>query len=286
MTRYGEWTQVSLPGVAHDPSAWTETPYGGQIERGPVSTTRVDLHVKVLDEAVVTRAKRRGLDALVYAPHFRRLPTIRNRAETYSDEELLIVPGREVFTGTWRNRRHLLIVDPQTPIPDFITFTGTINTIRGSSAALLAPHPTFLNVSCSAEDLREYRSDFDAIETYNPKHLSHHNERAARLASELSVPEYGSSYAHRRGTVGEVWTEFEEAIDSGEDLVEALSAGTPRTVRRRHGPRHRTRCLAEFSHLAWENTWQKIDRVLLSGMEPTHPGHVAYDGRFDEIAVY
>ncbi|PSP39031.1 metal-dependent phosphoesterase, partial [Halobacteriales archaeon QH_7_65_31] len=34
---------------------------------------RVDPHVKILDERVVRRAKQRGLDAIVYAPHFIRL---------------------------------------------------------------------------------------------------------------------------------------------------------------------------------------------------------------------
>lgn len=256
------------------------------MKRGGVSTTRVDPHVKLLDDGVVTRAKQRGLDALVYAPHFRRLPAIQQRAEAYTDDELLIVPGREVFTGTWRDRRHLLVVDPETPIPDFITFSGAIDTLSDSSAGILAPHPMFLTVSCSAEDIREHRSVFDAIETYNPKHLSHHNDRAVRLATELSLPKFGSSYAHLRGSVGEVWTEFEQDIHSPQDLVDAISSTVSSTVRRRHGPAHRARCLAEFSHLAWENTWQKIDRVLLSGMEPTHPGHVAYDGRFDDIAVY
>jgi len=63
-------------------------------------TFRVDCHVKVLNERVVERAKRAGLDALVYAPHFTRLPEIRERAAAYSDDELLVVPAREVFTGT------------------------------------------------------------------------------------------------------------------------------------------------------------------------------------------
>ncbi|MFB6197651.1 MAG: PHP domain-containing protein, partial [Halobacteriaceae archaeon] len=50
--------------------------------------------------------------------------------------------------------------------------------------------------------------------------------------------------------------------------------------------KHQVHCIAEFSHLGWENTYKKIDRVLLSGMEPTHPRHVAYDGRFDAVAEY
>lgn len=248
--------------------------------------TRVDMHVKVLDETVVDRAKARGLDVIVYAPHFRRLPEVRREAAAYSDTDLVIVPGREIFTGTWRNRRHVLVVNPQDPIPDFISFEGAMDMLATDDGAVLIPHPTFLTVSCSRDDIRDHRDDIDAIETYNPKHLTHHNERASRLAEELSLPVYASSYAHLNGTVGEVWTEFEETIASGEDLVEALVSDMPRTIRRRDGPGHRARCLAEFTHLGWENTWEKIDRVLLSGMEATHPDHVAYDGRFDEIAVY
>ena len=54
----------------------------------------------------------------------------------------------------------------------------------------------------------------------------------------------------------------------------------------RSGISHQLRCLAEFSHLGYENTWEKFDRIVLSGMEPTHPRHIAYDGKFDDVAVY
>jgi hypothetical protein len=57
-------------------------------------------------------------------------------------------------------------------------------------------------------------------------------------------------------------------------------------VFRRRGRSHALRCRAEFAHLAWENTWEKFERVLLSGMEPTHPRHIAYDGAFDDVAEY
>lgn len=257
--------------------------WGGQTV---YAMTRVDLHVKVLDDTVVDRAKARDLDVIVYAPHFRRLPDVQREAAAYSDADLEIVPGREIFTGTWRNRRHVLVVNPQEPIPDFITFEGAMNVLGTDEGALLIPHPTFLSVSCSRADIGTYQSVIDAIETYNPKHLSHHNDRAATVAEDLSLPVFASSYAHLRGTVGEVWTEFDGEITSGDALVEALVSGMPRTVRRRDGPGHRARCLAEFAHLGWENSWEKIDRVLLSGMEATHPDHVAYDGRFDDVAVY
>jgi predicted metal-dependent phosphoesterase TrpH len=243
------------------------------------------MHVKILDERVVRRAKSRGLDALVYAPHFVRLPEIERRARAHSDEELLVVPARELFTGSWRDRKHVLALGLSEPVPDFLTLAGTMAELERQDAAVLIPHPAFLTVSCAAADVRRYRDSIAAVETYNPKHWARHNRRARALAGAADLPAFGSSYAHRRGTIGEVWTAFPEPLDDGDALVSALEAGVDRRVRRRSGPRHRARCVAEFGHLGYENTVAKAGR-LRSGTEPTHPGHPAYGGRFDDVRVY
>jgi predicted metal-dependent phosphoesterase TrpH len=249
-------------------------------------TTRVDMHVKVLDERVVARARSRGLDALVYAPHFTRLPEIRRRAAAFSDDELRIIPAREVFTGDWRTRRHLLAVGLERPVPDFITLEGAVAELDRQGAALLVPHPTFMNVSLGPGTIRRYADALDAVESYNAKCLPYQNRRGQSAVRETGLPAFGSSYAHLPWTVGEAWTEFQEAVDSTEALVAALDAGAPRRVVRRSGTGHRLRGLVEFSHLGYENSWEKIDRLLLSGMEATHPGHPAYEGRFDDVRVY
>jgi len=247
---------------------------------------RVDPHVKVLDEGVVERAKARGLDAVVYAPHFTRLPRVEARAERFSDDELLVVPAREVFTGNWRNRKHVLAVGLTDPVPDFITLEAAMAAFDRQDAAVLVPHPEFATVSLEAHDLRAHRERIHGIEVYNPKHLGVHNDRARELAREFDLPAFGSSYAHLPGTVGEVWTAYEQRYESGEALVEALKAGVPSEVYHRNGAGHRLRCLAEVGHLLSENTWGKLDRLFLSGTEPTHPGHVAYDGAFTDVSVY
>ena len=251
-----------------------------------MSETRVDPHVKILDETVVERAKARGLDVLVYAPHFTRLPAARRRAERLSDEELLIVPAREIFTGPWQHRKHVLALGLTEPVPDFITLEAAMRELQRQDAVVLAPHPEFLTVSLDRGDLRTYESVLDGVEVYNPKHRPRHNDRAREIARDLSVEAFGSSYAHLPQTIGEVWTTIEAEIDSEADLLDAVRAGTDRRVERREGRQHELRCLAEFAHLGWENTWKKFDRLLLSGTEPTHPRHVAYDGRFDDVAVY
>lgn len=251
-----------------------------------VTGTRVDLHVKVLDETVVERAKARGIDVLLYAPHFTRLPEIRTRAARFSDDGLLVVPGREVFTGSWRDRKHVLAVGLTDPVPDFVTLDGVMREFDRQGAAVLVPHPDFLTVSLTGRDVERFRDQIDAVEVYNPKHLPHHNRRARRLADVHALPGFASSYAHLAGSVGEAWTHFEADLDSEDALVNALTDGVSRAVDHRSGVAHEARCLLEKAHLGWENSWEKLDRLFLSGMEPTHPRHIFYDGRFDEIAVY
>jgi predicted metal-dependent phosphoesterase TrpH len=247
---------------------------------------RVDLHVKVLDEEVRERAIDRGLDAVVYAPHFTRLPDVRARAERFTDDELLVVPARELFTGNWRNRKHVLAVGLTDPVPDFITLEAAMAEFERQGAAVLAPHPEFATVSLQAHDVRAHRDRIHGIEVYNPKHFDVHNDRARALAREFERPAFGSSYAHLPGTVGEVWTTFEDRYDTGEALVAALRSGAARSVHRRDGAAHRRRCLVEFGHLFYENTWGKLDRLFLSGTEPTHPDHIAYAGEFADVSVY
>jgi len=317
------------------------------------------MHVKVLDERVVRRAKARGLDALVYAPHFTPLPEIERRAAFYTDSDLLIVPGREVFTGDWRDRKHLLAVGLSRPVPDFVTLEGALLEFRDQNAATLVPHPEFLTVSLDAADVERYCSLIDGVEIYNPKLWPHHGTRAATIAERASLPAFASSYAHLRSTVGEAWTAFDpadvepdaEALatrgssarsmaprspgenanreraardpprgarsrndgSAGEKLTsngstgnesmgtwlvdrtwsarveaftEALRAGVPRSISHRTGIAHRVQCVAEFSHLGYENSLTKAIRVLRPRLPATHPGHPLYGGRFDDVRVY
>lgn len=246
---------------------------------------RVDPHVKILSESIVERAKRRGLDALVYAPHFTRLPDIEREAERYSDDELLIVPGREVFTGAWGNRRHVLALGLDEPVPDFIPLNTAMAEFRRQNATVLVPHPEFFTVGLTAADCRRYRGTIDAIEVYNPKHRAKHTDAAKRLADELAIPAFGSSYAHLPWTVGDVWTELDREITDEPDLLDGLVEGRQR-VCRLDGIGPSVRSTAEFAHLGWENSWKKFDRVVRSGMEPTHPRYEAYEGRFEDVSVY
>ncbi|WP_226041959.1 PHP-associated domain-containing protein [Natrinema sp. DC36] len=249
-------------------------------------TFRVDCHVKVLNDRVVERAKRAGLDAIVYAPHFTRLPEIREHAAEYADDELLVIPAREVFTGSWRQRRHVLAIGLEDPVPDYIPLETAMAEFDRQDAAVLVPHPTFANVSFEEADLKAHAETIDAIEIFNPKHFRLHNRRARTLAESLSIPPFTSSYAHLPRTVGTAYTAFEAAIEREADLVTALRDGIARRVVYDNGLDRLTTTASELAHLVYENTWKKVDRLFLSGTEPTHPTHIAYDGRFDDVSVY
>ncbi|WIV66778.1 PHP-associated domain-containing protein [Natrialbaceae archaeon AArc-T1-2] len=247
---------------------------------------RVDPHVKVLDEQVCRRARNAGLDAIVYAPHFTRLPEIRARAEAYSSPELRVIPAREIFTGSWQDRKHVLAIGLSDPIPDFISLEAAMAELDRQGAAVLAPHPEFATVSLTEADLREHRDVVDTVEVFNPKHLPTHNHRARTLAEDLDRPPFASSYAHLPDSVGVAYTAFEEPLEDEADLVAALADGVARRAVYRNGFRRWRTTAAELAHLCWENSWQKIDRLFLQGIEPTHPDHIAYDGKFDDAAVY
>ena len=247
---------------------------------------RADLHVKVLDETVLRRARKAGLDAIVYAPHFTRLPEIREHAQAYSTPDLQVIPAREVFTGTWRDRKHVLAIGLEDPVPDFISLDAAMAEFDRQGAAVLAPHPEFATVSLEEPELSQYRETVDAIEVFNPKHLPAHNRRAREIAESFGYPPFTSSYAHLPESVGVAYTAFDEPIDGENALVDALKRGVSRRIVYRNGPRRWKTSTKEIGHLFWENTWQKADRLFLQGTEPTHPEHIAYDGRFDDVSVY
>mgnify|MGYP007020461713 CR=1 FL=1 len=97
---------------------------------------------------------------------------------------------------------------------------------------------------------------------------------------------FASSLPVVLGTWCGVWTRSNHRIGSTADLVEPLTTGADRQVIHRNGFGHRGRRLLEYGHLGYENSWKKIDRLLLSGDEPTHPRNLLYEGRFDDVRVY
>ncbi|MFW6153286.1 MAG: PHP-associated domain-containing protein [Halobacteriota archaeon] len=241
---------------------------------------RVDPHVKVLDDRVRELAIERGLDAIVYAPHFTPWPDIVDRASQFSDERLLVVPARELFTGPWHDRKHVLAMDLENPISDFLPREETMDDLVDQGACIVAPHPGFLTMSLGFDDLRRFGEHVHAIEVYNPKFLPWHGPRAARVAAELDRPVIASSYAHLRSSVGAGWIEIENDIDGPGDVVEAIRSGAIEGIGRLGGATRYRISATELAHLCWENSGKKLARTLRRGVPATHPTGERYGGRY------
>lgn len=241
---------------------------------------RVDTHVKILDDRVRRRAIGRGLDAIVYAPHFTQWPDIVERANRFSDDRLTVVPGREIFTGTWQNRKHILAIGLSRPVPDFIDLGAAMEELREQEACVIVPHPGYLSISMSPADLRTYRSDIDAVEVYNPKFLPWHGPRARKLASAIEKTPVVSSYAHLASSVGTATIGIDRAINQSSDLIEAIKTDAISVVDIPPFRRRWRSSLGELMHLVWENTVKKARHKVRGETVATHPSVALYDGRF------
>ena len=248
--------------------------------------TRVDCHIKTLSPSVIARAVARGVDAVIYAPHFTPLPEIEATAAAYGDAPVTVIPGREIFTGSWRSRRHLLAVGMRAPVPDFISLEGALEALTEQGATILVPHPGFANVSLTAAEVTSHQDRLDAIEQENFKSRRRHNHRAREIAGRSGLPTFGSSYAHLPASVGATVTVFDESLPDAASVITAIAGEGPREIVSDVGPQSQLQGIVEFSHLGWENTVQKLRRMGSPGIAATHPQAPVYDGRFDDVAVY
>lgn len=250
-------------------------------------TTRVDPHIKILSEDVVDRAKDNDIDVLVYAPHFKDLNTIRRECKKFSCDDITIIPGRELFTGHWSNRNHILAIGLSTPIPDFIPLKDAILEIKKQDAALLIPHPEFLTVGLSEENISFYQEHIDCIEVYNPKYWTKHSNISEKISTRKNIKPFCSSYAHIKYTIGESHMKYTSNIHTESDLVEALKNDHDYSLYKKNDMRHKFISKTEFFHnLLYEDTWEKFQRVCLSGIEKTHPKQGYYDSRFNDLCIY
>jgi len=162
---------------------------------------------------------------------------------------------------------------------------GALAAFERQGAAVLVPHPEFLTLSMTERDIETYADRVDAVEVYNPKHWPWDDRRAREIARESGLQTYISSYAHLTPTIGEAWVEFDRPIDSAAGLVDALRSGAPRRMYHRDGVGHVLKRRIEFAHLGWENSYEKFERVVVNGDEPTHPAG-DYPDRFAAMNAY
>lgn len=232
---------------------------------------RIDTHVKVLSPPIRERAIDRGVDGVVYAPHFTPWPAIVERARALATEDFVVVPAREIFAGSWRTRQHVLALDLEEPVPDFLPLEETMRRLATQDACVVVPHPSYLTMSMDRAAIDRYADQIDAIEILNGRFLPWHGPRARQIADHHDVPALAASYAHLPHTVATAWAELAPTDAAADAVVEAIRSGDIEGIGH-HGRLVRgLSTTAELGHLVYENTVRKLRQSVQSEPVPTHP---------------
>jgi len=198
----------------------------------------IDLHVhtspaspcsSVSADAVITEAKRIGLDGICLTDHNyvwdpSRIDALRQK------HEFMVLAGNEITT----DQGDILAFGLTRNITGIIGLKDLKAEAAEKGAFLIVAHPIrgFLifganQVGLTPEKVmkRDLFQKVDAVETMNGKVTKDENEFASKVAAGLGLPATGGSDAHEVFEVGKYATQFSAIINTEKDLVEALKAG-------------------------------------------------------------
>ena len=181
-------------------------------------------------EALIARARERGLDGLCLTEHDRLWPP-DDVARLRDRTGFLILAGCEITTRIG----HVIAIGLRELRNDFHDLAALRQAADRDGAILIAAHPLRDGQRIAAH--RELLSWFDAIEGYNGSESAGHNRLATHLAGELGLPATGGSDAHADHEVGLCATRFDGLIDTEADLITAIKGSrlSPFDLRSRAG---------------------------------------------------
>ena len=185
---------------------------------------------------LVKVAKRRGLTGIALCNH----DTSMGSKEFHywgKKTDLLTISGQEI-TKYFPNKRrakqwgHILAYGVENipmkirfaPMPEFIEW------MEEENAVIVLAHPFDLSGSApapgyskrSGKILLENLKFFSKVETHNGFQPYRNNLVAQAVCNRLGLPGIGGSDSHHHKMVGRCYTEFEENIETTEDLLEIL----------------------------------------------------------------
>ena len=158
--------------------------------------------------------QRRGIQRLCVTDH----NTARGAFEMAAIAPDLVIPGEEIRTS----QGELLALFLEKEIPPGLQPMETIERLRAQEAVIAVPHPFDYHRGggWSEEQLRAVLPYVDAVETFNARSLSSNmNERAAALASEVSMAAIVGSDAHTYAEVGRTTMRMPVWVDANQFLV-------------------------------------------------------------------
>jgi predicted metal-dependent phosphoesterase TrpH len=195
---------------------------------------KIDLHVHSKysgdndadPEETVIRAIERGLHGIAFTEHY--YFGASEHAEALKEkfgEQILILRGVE-FSAT---EGHCLIfgVDTDRLSMKYAPIQEVVSVVRAAGGVVIPSHP-YRSVN-SLGDLVRSVGDICALEGYNGCNMHPFNVKAIDAAEALKLPFTGGSDSHHASEVGSCYTEFEDAVTSG-NVVDLLRAGRYRGV--------------------------------------------------------
>jgi len=173
---------------------------------------------------IIEAAKAKGLGCIAIADH--------NSFEAYEEasksEGIIVIPAEEVSSS----EGHILAYGINCEIPRGKGVLETIDMIHDAGGIAVAAHPYRWWSGLGEENVVD---GFDAIEIHNARSKKGSNRKAQKLAQKMGKPVTGGSDAHHAANVGDAYSEFNDNMESWEDIVKEIVAGNATT-----GGIHRT----------------------------------------------
>lgn len=194
--------------------------------------TTVSSSCSILDPAeLIHKAREAGLDGIAVTEH-NTMTGGWHAAELGKQLGFPVFAGQEVTT----RQGDVLCFGIYQEGLAHIDIRDLIALAQAAGAVLIPAHPYRINAMALGDRVFEYPGAFTALEGLNGNCDAVETRKALDAAERLHLPVIGGSDAHSTGMVGRYYTEFEGAISSQEDLLEALRQGRFRAC---HNPAFR-----------------------------------------------
>jgi predicted metal-dependent phosphoesterase TrpH len=176
-------------------------------------------------EEGIKKAKEIGIDAICITEHD-VFPIYNNLRELENKYNMKIFLGMEVFT----NDGDILCFGLDEIKNNDISALELVNHIYDIGGASIAAHP-YRNNGRGIKDKILKIKKLTAIESYNGNTCDYNNKKAYDVSFKHKLKIIGSSDAHFLGKIGCYATEFENEINSVEELIKELKYGVYRPVK-------------------------------------------------------
>jgi len=188
---------------------------------------RLDLHVhsrhspdsSLTVEEIVFGLRAANLNGFALTDH----DTVAGHAELAGWQarfpELVLVPGVEVSTV----EGHLLAYGISEAPPAQRSVSATIDWVHDHGGVAVLAHPFRFSHGVGRTVAETARAD--GIETVNAHNSSRANRKAARVASQRSLPATGASDVHELVDLGRAYTEFALGTRGATAVVQAIREG-------------------------------------------------------------